>query len=135
MDITKVKVKSTGVEIRYNKMAETWVMKSEDFPHPDLADALKGLRRHVAAILLLPQEYADTLSVIGVTISRNDEGEKLTISATKELQGGEIATFNTPHSHALPSFECWQDVEKVLDEAQKYLDGKRAQQNVFEMAA
>lgn len=126
---TIVKIKrDSGIEIHAKlELAEgrgtkATVLKCNDEPLASFDKAMNALEVHVRAILQLdPAQWKGDLSIAGVTWS----GENVTVTASVDLSVGAlpINTPSMPFAHLAPVMQ--QAVEKVREEAQLYLDGKR----------
>ncbi len=149
--IRKVKVKPGTVEIHtesnIGKNEKITVHKSFEEPHPALVNALADAVKSVFHILEWDRSYAaGAVKVTGVSFSESESGVRgAVITGQVALNTADSPfCFNTPH---LP-FEPYAqgaggrimekvDVERmelILDEAQKFLDGKRAPSDQVEMS-
>ena len=147
--ITKVKVKDGKVEIllseNHGKVEKETVFRCSELPHPDLNLAFSALESEVRDILEFDKVlggvvWPGKMEVIGVSWSYSETAdvEGATITALVRLDTtNSPLVINTPH---LP-FGQYSDqgnqpvmddfgirkLEKLRAEAQKYMDGKRAQ--------
>jgi hypothetical protein len=105
-------------------------LTTSDLPHPDFFAALDGLKPHLFDVLSFPDAYRIGFSVVGVTIKHpTDAPTSIIVSATKELAGGMVATFNTPLCP--PGARAEAALEQLYRESEQLLDGKRAQKELF----
>lgn len=116
------------------------VHKISDEPHPDLPGAMADLVPHARKILEWPSSYAeDRISVSSVSFSKSEstgaEGAVITGSVTL-LDCDTPFSWNTPHLTFDNFSKAAHDaLENLRTEAAKFLNGKRAQGNLFEVAA
>jgi hypothetical protein len=154
--ITKVRCKPTEggwsveiheVETRGSEGAEHTVEivhRCKEEPAPELPASLRALAPHVRTILELPDDFAEhrlSPTQVSYSMSKNDV-EGAVISGNVSLQHGDgVWGFNTPHLPFEPygdkpmatlSDEAVEAVEAVRNEAQRYLDGERAQPGLFD---
>jgi hypothetical protein len=154
--ITKVKCKPTesgwGVEIhevetRGSESAEHTVEvvhRCREEPAPELPAALRALAPHVRAILELPEDFAEhrlSPTQVSYSMSKNNIEGAVISGHVSLLQGDGVWGFNTPHLPFEPygdkPMACLSDdavgaVEAVRVQAQRYLDGERAQAGLFD---
>ena len=142
--ITKVKLKD-GIlvvfEENQEKTEKETVFKCAETPHPDLVLAFANLEKDVRKILHLPLNVWDCMvKITGVSFSESEstgiEGAVITGQVELENSGSPFC-FNTPHLPFAPYSPGAQTptfpeigirrLEKVREEAQKYMEGKRAQ--------
>lgn len=142
--IKKVKVKPGVVEIHTEKTGgknETaTVHKSFEDPHPALVNAMADAIKTVYRILQWEGGYrAGAVKVTGVSFSESDEGVRgcvITGQAALDTADSPFC-FNTPHIPFEPyapnaGNRCLEQIdidrmELILQEAQAFLGGKRAQ--------
>ena len=146
--ITKVKYKAPAVEIHFEETAKSAtkesIFKSVEKPHPDLELAFAGLVRHVYEILEIPvNSWKNGINVTGASFSKSEdsgvEGAVITCQAPLDDCQSPFC-FNTPHMPFEPYSEgseaptmdadCVQQLELVRKEADLYMGGKRAQQEL-----
>lgn len=149
--ITKIKLgKESKVHIEYR--IERSTEKGEDFdlftldcidkPLPEFELAMMELRKHVLDICEMPMDDLEVLKVTVKGVSFSYSGEEnimgATIIATKKLNKSNALMINTPHKFAEPhnegqsaemclSEQCVEVLEELIKQAEKYLDGERAQ--------
>jgi hypothetical protein len=120
-------------------------LTSKGTPHPDFVEALKALKDDVIEIAELPLSYAHGLRVQSVTMSRSEKtgvegavitGLKSLTSATSPL------VLNTPYLVNDPQAETGamtsgmaERLETLRFEAERYIEGKRAQGELFPPSA
>jgi hypothetical protein len=143
--VQKVKIKGDTVEIKYaetNSSGTADVVLKSDDPHGDFKNAMGELRGHVVSICELRKSQAAALTITGVTVKRQDDILSATITAGIHLTGVNAdMNINTPHLKAEPVDEndhsplmgadTADAVEKVVEEANAYLEGKRGQGDLF----
>lgn len=110
---------------------------------PSFYTALDGLKKHVVEICEFAHDYSKGMTIGGVSFSWTNDVMGVVISATRSLKATNSPfSFNTPHSTAEPYSEggdetvllsstCCVALDLVMGEAIKYLDGKRAQGELF----
>lgn len=149
------KIKKTSddkIQIEYEKKNETGLwdehsMKSNQEPLPSFDRALDNLIPHVGEMCELPEgdHQIHPYSVRGVSFSFGGVNDTLgaTITATRTLDNSNSPlVLNTPHKIEEPYTEgsddtqlmtddCYSDLMILCNEAQKYLDGQRAQMDMF----
>jgi hypothetical protein len=151
MDITKVKYKDGKVEITAEEpignLAEnvkTTLLKCSDEPSPSFTKAFDVLVKHLRGILELKlEQWNGAITIGGVSFSKSDEDvEGATITAFVHLgTANSPLVLNTPHlpyaqysatgkSPLMPE-DAQEALEKVKAEALAYLNGKRAQGDMF----
>lgn len=148
--VRKIKVDKQGkISIDWEVRPEglsTWDeyhMKCSDLARPEFYNALVDLRQDVLTLLEYPKTWLDDILVKGVSFSYSDDGVKgAVISGQRTLQySASPANFNTPHKPYEMYNENAEDTDGIIvmpeeiqerldvldDEANKYIDGKRAQ--------
>jgi len=126
---------------------EGYELDSPDAPAPSFSTALHALRTHIATICELPEKYCGDLDVRGVTCSYGGDKDTLsvTITALKHVKTANAPlVLNTPNLPAEPYNDSDDDASTpVLEEATeaailalaaeafRYLDGHRAQSDLF----
>lgn len=155
--VDKLKLKATETHVigtsglgRVNE--RTVSLKSLDTPHDDLVNEAAKLVGAVREILELPDTlWEDRIKVTGVSWSFHEDsgvrGATITAQITLETTQSPLVV-NTPHlpfepydpnahPEAVPPLmpEEWQDVLNDLEaEAKLFMDGKRAQGELFDAA-
>lgn len=133
--IVKIKRKLEGVEIHAElelaggRGVKATVLKCADEPLASFTKAMDALEVGVRAILELePEQWDSAFTVTGVSFnSGNDDGEGVVVTSQVALAASENAlVLNTPNLPVKNLAEPMQKaLEKVREEAQAYLDGKR----------
>ena len=147
MNITKVKHDGTRTHIEWMRgdpdEPDNWSMNSKEHPRQELKDALGALKPHVCDICELPDEWAQRMEVRGVSFSWARDIMGACITAFKNLENSDSPlVLNTPHKPSSPysetgddknclSAECQTALENVLNEAELYVKGQRAQGSLF----
>lgn len=142
MKITGVKITKSGATIKYTTspegaQAETVVI-GEGKPRPELEKALDKLIPAVGIVCEFPKSYNNGISVSGVNFAYKKEQERVVVIAHKKLKKS-----NAPFNVSTPPMLVGEDEEKnyfppqfnkvleeVKKEAEKYINGKRAQQEM-----
>ena len=146
--ITKAKVKEDVVEIRYTenelKIEKEVIYKCKEKQHPDFDLAMSALVRDVYEILELPMDWApQCMRITGVSFSLSEETgvEGAVITGVVELKTSNAPfCFNTPHipfdqysdggtAPVMPE-KTVRNLALVKEEALKYVEGKRAQEEL-----
>lgn len=109
-------------------------LDSTDAPRPELLAALEALRPFVVKICEYAGKWGDTIRPTGLVISEKDDVRGIVITATRalELTSAPLA-MNTPNLVE----EKWPEglataLETLEAEATQFVNGKRAQQELFE---
>lgn len=150
--ITKIKLgKESKVHIEYRVPRSTedgddydlFTLDCVDKPLPAFEDAMMELRKHVLDICEMPADDLEVMKVIvkGVSFSYSGDDDVMgaTIIAIKTLNKSNTRLMiNTPHKFSQPhsenqgaemclSYDCIMVLEELIEQAEKYLDGERAQ--------
>lgn len=145
--ITKVKCSHGEWTICYEKMSEStgtydsYGITSRDMPRDELHKRLQVLANHVEEICELPQGAAKHIVPSGVSMKYTDNNCHAVITALRTLRYSKTPMcINTPARplHAAEgdedgfcmSDEMIKDIEALEEEAMKYLNGERAQQQL-----
>ena len=124
---------------------DRFTLDCTDPPRPGLREAFEGLRPHVALWLEMPGGWGNDLDVRGVTLSDTDGVMGAVITALKPLKFSRAPlVVNTPHKPAEPPSEgdpaasdfcltgdCIVALDKLIEEANAYIDGERQQGRLF----
>ena len=123
-----------------NRTWDVCSLNSKEQARPELYDAIYAMRRHVVDICELPESAFKRLMIKSVTITHKDEGRGIVISATKELTHSRAPLcLNTPHKSEADEGEFAMsknliaDMERLIDEAARYINGDRAQGKIFKL--
>lgn len=143
---TKIKYDGLKVRIEYEVEREgsepdEYSLFSADAPATSFQAALTALREDVIAICELPAEQIDKLHIRGVSLSHTNGILGACITALKSVETANAPlVLNTPHLPSAPysdnpepvlSPETRERLVLLMAEAQKYVDGERAQANLF----
>lgn len=158
MQITKIKIKDDKVEIHYSvkrsvedasgamiKHTDEYVFKSTEKPAPEFKAILQDLAEDVCNILELDDNYITGIEVTGVSFSYTSDVMGAVITAKKTL----VNTYspfnlNTPFKPSkdyngnddantnLLDTTTVTKLENLLAEAEDYINGKRAQEGLFD---
>ena len=142
---TKIKVKGStttlkwqvprkGKEGEFNECGT----KCRETPHPEFIAALQALVPDVPPMCELPDSwYKGKMKILGITLSHKDGVISATISAVITLLNKRVISLNTPHlstmgkdGETLPA-GCEDRIKALVDETEKYLEGVRAQLEMF----
>lgn len=147
---TKIKANGTGVTLQLEEVMDEnnsrdVAFKSADTPHKDFTDAMAAVAKLARKILALPETYArNSFHVGGISISYSKDNAKgVVISGWINLETTNSPFFfNTPHlPYVAPSESSTVPVVPkeglvalnwLEHEAAQYLNGKRAQGDLFE---
>lgn len=147
MRIKKVKIKGDGrIAIEYEKestgnpeLVDELSINSPDRPMNSFYTAMEGLRPHVCVICELPEDYAKTMTISGLSLTYAHDVMGVVITAKKDLKHSPSPlVINTPHkpiepyskggddSNCLTSDQCVA-IDQVIQEALRYIRGERLQ--------
>lgn len=150
--ITKVKIAKGKIKINYDKsregFSESFYMESGEKAAPEFYNAFQTLSAHVAAIMcFIGDVMKDRIVPNEVTFSYDDLGlmtakigfnlyiqvtdEYVSISTPARKEALKATDDNDPKFLADSTLNALQD---VIDEAEKYIDGERAQGDLFKDA-
>jgi hypothetical protein len=149
--ITKVKYDGERVAIAYDEVklggaADHYTLDCDDAPAPGFTRALQKLAKHILELCELAEEYGQGLTVRGVSFSYSGEhgvmGAVVTALKTLQMVSSPLV-LNTPHQTEAPVSDsgdpsvCMtsafaKDLQAVQVQAERYIDGKRAQVSLFE---
>lgn len=149
MRFTKIKWDTKEVLLRWTteKGGETHdhEVTAKAPPHPDFVTALKALREDVINICELPISYESGLRVQSVTMSRSEKTgiEGAVVTALKTLASASSPlVLNTPYLVDDPAAETGAMTREMASrlsdlrfEAERYIEGKRAQGELFTPSA
>ena len=150
---TKIKFDGTTVELHYEEgdnYLDKYTMKCNELPRPDMVMAFDALREEARLLCELPEDYLQRIDVRSVSLNYGGKQETMgaTITARMKLEysNGPL-NLNTPNKPVEPYVEanyddetyakmclrseCVDKLEKLIDEANYYVDGQRAQGNLF----
>lgn len=129
-ELTKLKASQNKPTIvKWENGDDELSVRSYEKPRPELYDALSFLKNYVINYLELPSEWDVDLDVTGITITYEDGEMLATITALRTLPNNKVFVINTPHD-----FIPEKEVAELVEEAQKFVTGERAQGDLFEKA-
>lgn len=149
VEITKVKVKGAKVHVEWSIEREQgdtddYTLKCVDAPAPSFVQAWNKLQLVITEEAELPNHMAVEITPIGLSVTYYDDGRwGAVVSGTRQLKYSNAPlVINTPHKPAEPSeYNKGDDnilleksvavIQEVLEEAEKYINGDRAQQGLF----
>jgi hypothetical protein len=130
----------TRVEDRANEDSVESTLTSHELPRPEFITALNALSAWVVRCCELPIDYADGMTVVGVTLSLGEYGGCVVTALRKVSGASSPVVINTPHvpseptsdgGHSLPA-----SVQTLLTEleaeADRFWNGQRAQATLFD---
>lgn len=150
--ITKAKYSDDKVYIEHNYTRDDGgldlaTLESKDTPHPDLVKAKDALVAVVLHMMGLPEDWADGLTVTGASFTENEkQGFGATVLALKrrEEHFKGVLVLNMPHHYVGTAAMEGQPsilseahailLRKFQIEAEQFLNGKRAQPDMFDHA-
>jgi len=113
------------------------VVESKDEPKQSLTDALQALAPHALAMCEIPAEWESGVSVRSVKMKHSDAGVGVVITCLKTLETKQVCCLNSPYTPENSEFGAQLTATAVTDlyglmtEALAYVDGKRAQGDLF----
>ena len=151
----KIKVTKDGkigiiYELRNKEQWDEYSMTSSDKAKPSFHEALQALTEDIVDMCELPNNYQDRIIVKGVSFSYGGEKEVMgaTIIAQMQLRRSNVPlNLNTPHKAEEPygegegdpaqllSDSCIRRLETLMEEAEDFMKGIRAQVDMFTEAA
>ena len=153
----KIKFDGVNVFIQYedgNNFQNEYTLKCDEQPRPEMAQAFKALAYEVLLLCELPEDYLGRLEVRSVSLNYGGKQETMgaTFSARMKLNYSNAPlNLNTPNKPVEPYSEgnyddeilqkmclrpeCVEKLENLIDEANYYVDGNRAQGNLFDNSA
>jgi hypothetical protein len=153
MRFTKVKYDGSKVRIEYEVPrkdggdADAYTLVSIDAPAPEFIAALAAMRQDVIDICELDPSCGDKLEVRGVTITHTNDVLGACVTAIKKLKTANAPlVLNTPHlpevsysgddnGEPLMTTAMGDRLSALFIEAQRYVDGERAQASLFDAEA
>jgi hypothetical protein len=115
-------------------------VETDDPPLPSLHAALQALKPHFLQIMELDEDYGEGMDVLGVTLKWKVDSEtgdrrikSATISVKKKLHEitNDVVPISTPHTESGLSDACRDAIEALCEEAERFVDGDRAQGDLF----
>ena len=148
MKITKVKYDGSRVRIEWTigdtDDPDKHSLDCRQAPKQEFVNALTALVPSVVAICELPDDYVVGIEIRGVSFSWAKDIMGATITALKTLNDSDAPlVLNSPHKPSEPYSETGDNrnclsaatvvaLEEVLMEAERYVEGERAQGSLFE---
>lgn len=145
MDFQKIKFNGKKVVLHWTSAhaleEHEHTLTSAQPPHPDFVAALQAFVGEVLDLLELPLDYGDGLTVVGLSLPVQEDGRSgLVVTCLKALKGAPSPlVLNTPYlaepgddpdAPAL-SRHLLRLIETAEGEAEAFVDGKRAQGDLF----
>ena len=151
MRIKKIKMTREGkIQMEYEVKnpkggSDEFSFSCADEPKPSFIVALNDLKPDVLEMCELPDDYLDRIRVSGVSFSYGGENETMgaVIIASMVLYKSNVAlNLNTPHKtedfygetgdeKQLLNPKCVSRLNRLVEEAEDYVKGIRAQGNLF----
>lgn len=145
--IDKIKYADARVDLAYTETStnsvNTYTIDSADQPMKTFNEALQALKSFVLDLLELPDSYGEkNFAIKGVSFTHKSDIMGAVVTAEKKLADSN-SPFNiaTPHLpskpynpkdtdslHLSPTFV--RALDRLIDEANKYIDGKRLQMDI-----
>jgi hypothetical protein len=153
--IKKIKITSDHkISASYEKQVKngTWDEYSftcSDQARPEFYEAMGKLAPHVIEMCELPSDYLERIEVRSVSVSYGGENEVMGATITSQMQLEKSncnLNLNTPYKASesysdapadekqLLSEDCVNDLYKLYEECELYINGDRAQGSLFEVA-
>jgi hypothetical protein len=138
MIITKIKYKKGEVRVHWQVERDdidltTSKLVSTDQPEPEFMMALGILVEDVRKFLELPMAYADGMSICGLSLSHGEDDQLGgVVTALKDIKATAApVVLNTPHVAQFED-EMFDHVVELIHRAERFIEGHRAQQNLFD---
>lgn len=145
--LTKIKVKDGTWFFAWETFKEklkrwdSYTFESDDAPLPELRERLQAMAIHVAEICEIKDWKKEMITVDGVSIKTKDDNKYVCVSAKKVLLNSKAPLIiNTPVRPAevgdgyaqaqCMSVSMIEDLERLEEEAWRYINGERAQQKL-----
>ena len=154
---TKIKFDGVMVELHYEEgdgYTDKYTMKCNELPRPDMVVAFDELREEARLLCELPEDYLQRIDVRSVSLNYGGKQETMgaTITARMKLEYSNAPlNLNTPNKPLEPYSEgnyddevlqkmclrpeCVEKLEALIEAANYYVDGQRAQGNLFDHTA
>lgn len=155
--ISKVKLVKDGIRINYEKYRESYwdtlQLTSEEKAAPEFYNAFQYLGSHIANIMSFTGEIMEHRIIPNEVVLDYSSSGELSVKFGFNLYlplSGEYVSVMTPALKEPPSTmknptgaehtdflanQTWEAVQHLLDETEKYINGRRAQGNLFESDA
>jgi len=129
-------------EILSDDKVNEYSIKCTDVPRDEFKQSLAALKIHVVNICEIPKKQAERLEIRGVSLSWKHGIMGAVITALKTLEHSNAPLIlNTPHlpetsyseegEMSCLSSKCLENIRTLMEEARRYLEGDRAQINLF----
>ncbi len=151
----KIKFDGCNVVIQYEEgdnFQNEYSLKCDERPRPEMVKAFDDLCEEVRLLCELPADYVDRIEVRSVSLNYGGDNETMgaTITARMKLEYSNAPlNLNTPNKPEEPyntdceyndetyekmclRSECVDKLHHLIDEANLYVDGQRAQGSLFE---
>ena len=145
MDIHKVKFLKTGkIQLVYDQNGDEKDIKFIDIPLSSFPAAMAALIPPALELLEVPADYDDNMTATGISFSDTDGIMGAIVTLQKELAGAHSPlVLNTPHLAEEPYGDSGDDscllpgelvdaLQACISEAERYIQGERAQMDMFE---
>ena len=145
--ILKIKIKGKFITLQwehYQQSTKNWdghALTSADPPRPELIEYMKKMGKHIVGICEMQESDINKVEAHSISMSYGEDGSGIVISGIKELEhNASPLCINTPYKPEFGpegmeecgmSAELQEDMDKLFDEAFRYINGDRAQQNLF----
>lgn len=139
--VSRVSCDGKRVIVRYNEGDNEFEVSSKDKPLPEFLASLQALGKHVGKICELPAEYTADLVVRGVTVTYTKDAIGAVITAAKKVTTSNSPfMIHTPHTSEAKGekqdgpvlgAKTVEALETLATQALAYVDGKRAQGELF----
>jgi hypothetical protein len=145
----KYKPKDNEVEAIYEQEGpngwDKYALTSGDSPRPEMQKALNALAEDVVKLCEIPNKGSEDVAVTGVTFSYGGDKEVMgacIIAQIRLKNSYQPLNVITPHKASesysdyedpmqILDFETVNRLKNVIEEALRYVNGDRAQQNLF----
>jgi hypothetical protein len=131
--LLKFKTSDEGCLVKYEQSRDggepdTITLESMDGPAAGLMAALKGMAVHLLSICEMPMAMEKDITIIGVTITHNEEtGRGIVITGLRKLKRSDAPlVLNSPHTTDFNHL-CAESLEELEKQAFAYVDGTRQQ--------
>jgi hypothetical protein len=98
-------------------------------PHPDMHEVLQALTPWFCDVLEFGEEWLSDWIVIGVKLKYDGGIPEMAVTGKREIHTGDTVSQTTPYLP--PSGNAPAVLEALFEEAEKHLNGKRAQGELF----
>ncbi len=136
MKFTAIKFKAGDVVLRWREENDVHTLESADPPNKNFIEAMVDLTQEFCAIVDLDFSKEEAIKVTGITITRNDQGTSVLMTARRALKTHGQMGLNSPsvnEANFPPGLD--DKIKKLYKLAKKYIDGDRAQLTIDEDAA